>query len=418
MRVVLVPQARDLFPFARKPDDCALGAETFGAYRARTLADLGLSSTIAPDAAALIEGPALVMADDVFATKRAIRLFVRAMRGESAPCRMSLPPSRMLELFLPLQDVPVAEDGRVAFDVAFVPAGMQASVAALFSLEPERWRSPAFREIPLEVPMPPYILGRESRTFSFPLTSCVAMRIRHWVHVLRANHLMPQILLIENAERHPVKALFRTFRSLRFSKPGWIQALKSNFVETGKNCFIHPTAIVESSVLGDNVQVGAHAYIVGSVLGNNVHVEQRAHIEQSCLGAHTYVSKNSTVSACVSFGDTDVCTNGIQGSAIAERCALTSWARPLDVVPGGEVSVRDEEQIRSVGEMPCGVAFGSDVFVGADVNIAPGRAIPPGIRLIADPRHTLRKIPKDTPAGRYAVENGTVLAFETLKNDM
>lgn len=418
MRVVVVPQARDLFPFARKPDDCALGAETFGAYRSRTLIALGLSSQVAQDADTPIEGPALVLADDAFATKRAIRFFIRALRGESAPCRLSLPPSRLLELFLPLQDVPTAEDGRVAFDIGFIPTGCRASPAEIFALGPERWRCPAFREIPLEVPMPPYILGRDSRTFAFPLTSCVAMRIRHWVHVLRANHLMPQILLIENAERHPVRAMFRALCSLRFSKPGWIQALKSNFVETGKNCFIHPTAIIESSVLGNNVQVGANAYIVGSVLGDDVRVEQRAHIEQSCLGAHTYVSKNSTVSACVSFGDTDVCTNGIQGSAIAERCALTSWARPLDVVPGGQVSVRDNGEIRPVGEMPCGVAFGAGVFVGADVNIAPGRALPPGIRLIADPRHTLRKIPQNAAPGRYAVEKGSLLAFDTLKNDM
>lgn len=418
MRVVVVSQARDLFPFARKPDDCALGAETFGAYRARTLADLGLPWAFAEEDETSIAGPALVLSDDVFLSKRAIRLFLRATRGERQVCRFSLPPSRMLDLFLPLQDVPQASDGRVAFDVAFVPAGKKAKAAELFSLAPECWRAPDYREIPLEVPMPPYILGRDSRTFSFPLTSCVAMRVRHWVHVLRANHLMPQILLIEQAERRRLQALWRAFRSLRFSKPKVLQALKSNFVDKGRNCFIHPTAIVESSVLGNNVQIGAHAYVVGSVLGDDVTVEQRAHIEQSCLGAKTYVSKNSTVSACVSFGDTDVCTNGIQGCAIAERCALTSWARPLDVVPGGQVSVRDGAHTRFVGEMPCGVAFGAGAFVGADVNIAPGRAIPPGIRLIADPRHTLRKIPVDAPAGRYAIENGTLLSFDPPKSDM
>ena len=39
-----------------------------------------------------------------------------------------------------------------------------------------------------------------------------------------------------------------------------------------------------------------------------------------------------------------------------------------------------------------GVAFGPGCFVGADVQIAPGRAIPPGIRLVAPPGTALRKI--------------------------
>jgi NDP-sugar pyrophosphorylase family protein len=165
---------------------------------------------------------------------------------------------------------------------------------------------------------------------------------------------------------------------------------------------------VEASVLGDDVRIGAYAYVVGSVVGDGCVIEQRAHVEQSCLGPRTFVSKNSSVSACVAFGDTDVCVNGIQTCAVAERCGLTSWARPLDLVPGGEVRVRDGERHRSVGELPCGVAFGEGVFVGAGVDIAPGRAIPPGVRLVGDPSSTLQRIPDDTEPGAAFIEDGTL----------
>ncbi|MFZ9888667.1 MAG: hypothetical protein ACO3JL_14300, partial [Myxococcota bacterium] len=120
----------------------------------------------------------------------------------------------------------------------------------------------------------------------------------------------------------------------------------------------------------------------------------------------TFVSKNSTVSACVAFGDTDVCVNGIQACVIAERCGLTSWARPLDTVPGGEVKVQDEGRLRSVGALPCGVAFGPHVFVGAGVDIAPGRALPGGLRLVSDPSRVLSRPPEACVPGEVGFIDG------------
>lgn len=406
MRLYLVRQSAPLHPFARPVDACGLGGGTFASYRARTARKLGLVVEEAPLERAL-EGPALVVSDEVFVTRRALRGFLKASAKASAPTRLCLPPSRLLELFLPLQDVPVDEAGRAAFDVAFVPKGARASAAELFALDESHWRAPPFREIELEVPLPRHLLGLDEGRFTFPLTSTVAMRVRHWVHVLRASHLMPQIELLERAGDQPLRSLLRALLSLRLSKPALRRALTARFTFRGKDTYVHPTATVEASVLGDGVRVGAYAYIVNSVLGDGVVVEQRAHVEQSCLGPRTFVSKNSTVSACVAFGDTDVCVNGIQTCAIAERCGLTSWARPLDTIPGAHVHVKDGGILRDAGALPCGVAFGEGVFVGAGVDIAPGRAIPAGLKLVSDPSRTLLKAPDHVEPGTVAyVEQG------------
>lgn len=406
MRVVLVPKARPLAPFDRPADGCRLGGRTLATYRVRTLAALGLPAATPAMLDDELVGPALVLSDEVFATRRALRGFLRATRRESTPIRLALPSSRLLELTLPLQDVDVGRDGRAAFDVAFLPAGVRGRPRELFSLDEERWREPPYRELPLEVPLPRYLLGRGAGGFTFPLTSSVVMRVRHWVHVLRAGHLMPQIALLERAEDRKLGALLRAAASVRFSRAATLRALKARFVYRGRGGFVHPTATVEASVLGDDVFIGAYSYVVGSVLGDGAILEQRAHVEQSCLGPRTFVSKNSSVSACVAFGDTDVCTNGIQTCVIAERCGLTSWARPLDTVSGGEVKVRDEGALRAVGELPCGAAFGPGVFVGAEVNIGPGRAVPPGVRLVGDPSRTLLKVDEEAPPGLYALRDG------------
>lgn len=406
MRLYVVQKSAPLAPFGRVVDACGLGGGTFASYRARTAKRLSLAVEDASPEQSLA-GPALVVADDTFVTRRALRGFWKASAKAGVPSRLCLPPSRLLDLFLPLQDVPVSSDGRAAFDVAFVPRGASATPAALFALDEDAWRAPPFREIELEVPLPRHLLGLGDERFTFPLTSTVAMRVRHWVHVLRASHLMPQIELLERAGDTPLRSLWRALFSLRFSKPAMRRALSARFCYRGKGAFVHPTATVEASVLGDGVRIGAYAYVVGSVLGDGVVVEQRAHVEQSCLGPRTFVSKNSSVSACVAFGDTDVCVNGIQTCAIAERCGLTSWARPLDTIPGAHVHVKDGDQLRDAGALPCGVAFGPGVFVGAGVDIAPGRVIPAGLKLVSDPSRTLLKAPDEVEPGTVAyVENG------------
>lgn len=407
VQLVIVHQGEPLSPFGRRAAECVVGNSSLAEYRRRTARRLRLACGSA-DLEEELVGPCVVMADDVFVTRRALRGFLAKAKKAHSARRLCLPPSRLLELFLPLQDVPL-DEGRAAFDIAYLPAGERASPAALFALPASSWLAPPYRELALDVPLPRHLLGTGDDVFTFPLTSTIALRVRHWVHVLRLGHLMPQVELLERAEDRPLTSMWRSLLALRLSRPALRHGLATHFNHRGRGVFVHPTATVEASVLGDGVRIGAYAYVVGSVLGDGVIVEQRAHVEQSCLGPRTFVSKNSTVSACVAFGDTDVCVNGIQTCVIAERCGLTSWARPLDTVPGAQVQVQDEGTLRSVGSLPCGVAFGPDVFVGAGVDIAPGRAIPGGLRLVSDPSRVLSRPPLSSSPGEVGfVEGGAV----------
>jgi hypothetical protein len=410
VRTCLVRRSLPLQPFDRVVDACGgAGALTFGAWRARTLrrCRLPAEEVVAEDAR--VEGPAVVLSDELFISDRALKGFLKAARGRPSPSRLCLPQSRLTELFSPLQDLD--EHGeRFAFPLAFVPAGASVSAADALALDEGAWVAAPYRDIELEAPVPSYIFGREG-PFTFPLTSTVALRVRHWVHVLRVAHLAPQLELLDRIYRWPPGSLLRALSAVRLSKPATMSALKRAFVYRGRGVFVHPSATVEASILEDGVHVGPHAYVVGSVLGAGTFVEDRAHVNQSSLGPRTFISRNSTVSACATFGDTDACTNGIQACVIAERCGLTSFAQPLDIVPGGQVQVLDGETRRSVGEMPCGVAFGEGVFVGAGVQIAPGRAIPRGVRLVADPDRALRRIAPDQPPATGTVREGRFVAL-------
>jgi hypothetical protein len=412
VRVYLVPRGDIIHPFDVRASDCPIGGRTLADDRAQTLKRLKADVTEA-DLEDELEGPALVLADDVWATHQALKLFLGPAKKRESPARLALPTSGVHDLLRPLQDVDEV-NGAALFDVAWLPAGQRATPAALFALEDHV--AVALKELIVDVPTPKYILGRDE-PLQFPLSSTVVMRVRHWVHVLRAGHIAPAALLLDRARRNPLAAALRALLGFRLGKLSRDRALRAAFVHKGKRCFIHPTATVEASILGDDVTIGAYSYVTGSVLGDRVRVEQRAHVEQSCLGADTFVSKNSSISACVSFADTDVCTNGIQACVVGPRCGLTSFARPLDLVPGersslerpsvagGEVQVLDGGELRGAGPLPCGVAFGPEVFVGADVVIAPGRAIPRGVRLVGDPDRALRR-PPEPDAGTGTVRDG------------
>jgi carbonic anhydrase/acetyltransferase-like protein (isoleucine patch superfamily) len=419
VKAAIVATGTRIAPFERSVDKCALGAGTFGDARAHALAGIGVNAaeTRAPED--VVEGPALLIADDTWVTRRALTGFVKAVRHERDPVRLCLPRSRMLELVLPLQDVPLDSSPsngangdanawkRAAFDVVYVPDGLTLSGAQAFQLGPERWRAPAYKEVVLDVPIPRHILASPAATMAWPLTSTIAMRVRHWVHVLRAGHLAPQVALLDHATARPISSAVRLALSWRPSKAARAYQYRRRFVFRGRNVFIHPTATVEASVIEDDVSIGAYAYVVNSVVGKGSVIEQRAHVSGSTLGPRTFVSLNSSLQACVTFGDTDACINGVQACVFAERCAMTSFAHPLDLAIGGNVKVDDNGTLRDAGSLPCGVAFGEGVLVGANVTISAGRAIPAGVRLIDDPARILRTIDVSAP-GLHAVVDGAL----------
>jgi acetyltransferase-like isoleucine patch superfamily enzyme len=412
VQVYVVEQGARIEPFSVAVDECPLGDRTFADARTAAIRAAGLAvpmTKIAPQTA--VTGPALVVADDLWVTQRALRAFVQRARSTTTTTttRLALPRSRLLELTLPLQDVDVDVDGNAMFPCAFVPAGT--TVTAGEALARGAAVVVPYKEIAIDVPVPRALLGRSSSSTSWPLTSTVALRVRHWLHVLRASHLAPQVWLLDRATSSPVSSAWRALIGLRAGREARMAAWKRAFVFRGRNTVIHPTAVVEGSVIGDDVVIGPHALVLQSVVGDGCRIEQRAHVSQSTLGPRTFVSLNSSMQACVTFADADACANNLQACVVGSGVGLTSFVRALDTVldddgrPGGEVRVKDAGRLRGVGELPCGVAFGPNVYVGAGVTIAAGRSIAANTRVVAGDAGLLRRTDGGGD-GTFAVVDG------------
>ena len=269
-----------------------------------------------------------------------------------------------------MQDVEVDDIGAI-YGCAFVPAGITTTAGA--ALDTAAPLDIVARVIPTMVPVPRSLLGVPSGQMQWPLTSTVVMRLRHWVHVLRASHVAPQVWLLERAVRDPVRSAWRALLGLRPTAAARQAAWSRQFVYVGRRCLIHPSAVIE-----------------GSVIGAGSRLEQRTHVSQCTLGRRTFMSLNSSMQACVTFDDADACANNLQACVVGARAGLTSFARALDTTlfedgrPGAPVEVVDGDRRRRVGELPCGACFGPDSYVGAGATIAAGRMIGAGVRIVGE----------------------------------
>ncbi len=384
-KAFVIKTSSEIRPLGRPVGDLILGQTRLSEYRASALRAAGFNGPQTAEINEEISGPALVIADDTFASARALKAFAQMINAKKPqrPLALVLPHSRQTELFRPLQDVAESSEG-LEYAIRFIPEGHTGTAEALLTQTPCDTVTLPYREILLAQKIPRFILGTPSDEMEVPLTSTVVMRIRHWVHVLRLSHLWPQIQLIEQSQRQWWKTLWNLIWGFSFSRHRRIANYYDRFCFIHASAHIHPTATVEASIIGKNVRIGAYANVVGSVIADDVTIEDRANINHCVLGTKTFVSKNSTVVASVAFGPTDVCVNGIQYALIDEGCALTSWARPLDALPNAPVRVKDGDDLREVGLLPCGVAFGKKCYVGANVMIAPGRVIAPETTLLAE----------------------------------
>ncbi|MFH1808879.1 MAG: hypothetical protein ABIJ09_09040 [Pseudomonadota bacterium] len=405
MKVFLVAREHRIAPFDEPAREAVIGGQSLTAHHDEVCRRLRLEPQRVPDLAAIPDAarPCLVWHDDLFVTRRTLRGFLRQARRHRGAARLALPDSLLMQRYHLLQDLPRDDDGRWLFDLWYLPRG-----AVDPGLREAAAVSPPFKEIRHPVRAPRNIVGFEQ--YLHPVTTTVAMRIRHWVHILWANNLMPQVRLVEHITDHPLGTLWRLLTSF-----GSRARLLERLTYTGRRCRIHPTARVEYSVLGDDVEVGPFALLRGALVGSGTVIEDRADIQFTSLSPGSFVSRNSVLIMCAGYPDADMCVNGMQFALAGRRAALTSFVRPLDLRVGAPVRVVDGDQVVPLPGHMLGPCFGHDVFVGPDVTIHPGRAIPSGCRILPPPGNGLSHVPTDWPPGQAGmVRDGHLIAIPEI----
>lgn len=324
------------------------------------------------------DAPYLVFSDRVWFTAS----FLRAVRAAGVG-RVRISDATFLAQTGPLQ----SDASRP--EVAVVPAGAPPSLDG-----PDLPVDLALREAP---PMELHPAFQHARQ---PLVTGARLvhGVEHWAHVLRVNLLA----LVATAEE--AKA---DFEAAPLWKRAWIvlvvllraRALNGFAVaralnRVGRNCRIHPTAVVEASQLGDGVEIGAFALVRGCVVGDGAKIEDYAHASVSVIGAGARLGRTCMFNFSVAYPGAFVSAGGgWQMSLFGRDSFVAMTATGYDLSFGGPVKVEHQGAVVSSDTHFLGVCIGHRAKIGAHVRIGYGMAVPNDAFVVAPAAGTLRKWP-------------------------
>jgi carbonic anhydrase/acetyltransferase-like protein (isoleucine patch superfamily) len=400
MKAVILTTGRRISPFDDPVGECLVFDRPIQESLKETLGQAGANHLQVQDEDSEISGDeaSLVATDDLWVTVELAKAFVSTAKDMGRPGVLAIPDGLLTQYTEALQDLGRATvDGRACriYPMAWLPAGeprrLRKSLASDFEgLEPILVED---RSKPLHFPLHKALVPEGRLTL--PLTDRAAVRICHWMHILRANQMA--LIAYGHSLLNPprVRLLWTLVKARSYNRWRVMQTL----VRKGKDCDIHPSAIVEASTLGNGVSVGAGAVVRLSYLADGVSVSDHAHVSASVLGRGASVSRMAMLQGCVLYPGAETGHYGFQLCVIGRDTFLGGEVFLADFNAEGEVTVRHDGAVVPAGTNLLGCAVGHDVRIFMGTVVDPGREIPNGYVILGPRDSVISKIPQGLPRG-------------------
>lgn len=376
---VIVPTGAPVPPFLDAPGDVQIMARPLRGQIIEALTSEGLRVLDAPPA----DAPYVGISDRTWLSPGALRRFMAAAAGRQA-ARLRVEDPVFLDQTMPLQKLPE----RGVFEVGLFPAGAPADFGAL---------APITVDLGIEYTESPKVHPAVAHAFwpKAPVSDAFVHQIDHWTHILRVNWLALSATICAEtrafqAKNPLVKAaivarLLARARSLNpFRIAGAMRVV-------GKDCKIHPTAVIEGSTICDGVEIGPYAVIRGSWVGPRARIEEFASVTLSVVGEGARVGRRGTSFLCVLYpqafiGD----ANGYQASVFG-RESFAAWTTTVfDLAFDKHVKVwADGERVDSGGYF-LGAAIGHRARIGGQVTLGYGAEVPNDAFVVGESRQVMR----------------------------
>lgn len=247
----------------------------------------------------------------------------------------------------------------------------------------------------LQVPMP----GGDD----VPLSDRFAIRVRHPVQLLWANLLSLPPQLWRHLAGEGILAMFRIAGAVVRARSTRHEDLAQALTRIDPTASVHPSAVVEASVLGAGARVGPGAVVRGSILASDARVEALGICEGAVLGRGAVVQRQALCRYCV-LADEAMLGGAAQLAVFGARSSLKRGSYAMDQGLGRDVRVPIGGRFERAPLGLAGPTFGEGVQVGSGVWIAPGRVLPPGI-VVLGPDPLRDPTPPEGP-GPFRVRDG------------
>ena len=356
----------------------------------------------------------LLFVDNLYVSPRLLRAFLaevarRRAAGSSLQLALADGPFTSFTQFAAEQPT-VVSGGRRAYRYGLYACRADASgrLADLAQAEP----------VPLDAGQRRLTLPFSSRIptmpdLHLPVTDRVAFELTSWVHLWMANLFFIYVDFRERLRSPRAwpglawRMATAVLTALTLRPFGLALAAARGLVVRGRGCRIHPTAVVEASVLGRDVDIGPQCVVRGSILGDGARVLEHAIVDGSVLGDRVLVNAQGLVKLSVVFPEAVL--TWTQASVVGRRAYLGAFTRALDMRLEGQVRVRHRGVLVSTGLPFLGCCVGHRAIVSGDSLIAPGRVIPNDCRIVSDEARQIRDVSDELPRDGLLVERAGVV---------
>jgi carbonic anhydrase/acetyltransferase-like protein (isoleucine patch superfamily) len=343
-----------VFPLGQPASSILFGGKTLRAWQDEAAAACGLGVVDVDDGGVVPADVVGCCAADVLFSAETLRALLDAQKARGRPVRAALPLTTALgTASTRLTELDDARGGALAalrVAVPLVVGGGLHDDAEPFVIDDDG--AVDFDVRPYGLPPHVLRLARVPRLLGWP---------RHWLHVLDLSlaALQTRLLRGEARSKHRRRAAPR----------------------------IHPTAIVENAILGDNVRIEAHASVIDSVIGDDVLVADHSVIHTSVVGPRCRTLVDTHLRRVVAMGDSTLSNLDMQDALFGEGVFVTTGVAFFAEGPGQNVVVDGRDSGRSV----LGGAVGRGAILGSRALFRSGVAVPAGALVVARPEEAVGK---------------------------
>jgi hypothetical protein len=181
--------------------------------------------------------------------------------------------------------------------------------------------------------------------------------------------------------------LIRTIRPQR-SYPKWLvdkmappgsrlynRALK-HMNRIGKNCNIHPTAVIEASVIEDNVTIGAYTVVRFSHIGRGCVLSDQVAVINCVLGEKNYIANSNFLGFNLLFDNVFLIHGPYQFSVFGNHSAAFAVINCDIRLDQQSIKIPTDAGVLDSGQKLLGIAYGHYSKTGGGNIIAAGRIVP------------------------------------------
>ena len=197
-------------------------------------------------------------------------------------------------------------------------------------------------------------------------------------HITSPFHLLFINMAMNLARTAKFQAKIPAFIKNRFGKYNgkWFYRGLRRMNVIGKNCQIHPTALIEGSVIGDNVIIGAHSIVRLSNLADNTYVSENVTVINCVLGKRTFIANSNYVNTIVTYPEAFLIHGPYQLSIFGEKSACFAVINCDIRLDEKTIRIPTSEGLIDSAQHFLGIAYGHRSKTGGGNIIAAGRIVP------------------------------------------